>query len=66
MLGELVVYPDAQRLGIGRALLDAVQQEFRGVPVYVKALGDARHFFEACGYRRPSTEMSVLYYPNHA
>jgi GNAT superfamily N-acetyltransferase len=64
MLGELVVHPSAQRLGIGRALLHAVQQEFPGIPVYVKPLGDAKVFFQACGFRRPSIEMHVLFHPN--
>ena len=61
MLGELVVHPDAQGSGIGRALLSAVEAEFPGVPVYVKALGNAKRFFEACGYRSPSEEMTVLF-----
>lgn len=61
MLGELIVRPDAQRRGIGRSLLQRVEDVFRGVPVYVKALGDARHFFEACGYRHPPVEMTVMF-----
>jgi GNAT superfamily N-acetyltransferase len=64
MLGELVVHPDAQRSGIGRALLQAVQQEFPGIAVYVKPLGDAKLFFQACGFRRPTIEMQVLFHPN--
>ncbi|WP_133116892.1 GNAT family N-acetyltransferase [Paraburkholderia acidicola] len=64
MLGELVVHADARRLGIGRALLNMVEQEFHGVPVYVKPLGEAKHFFIACGYRQPATEMVVLYHRN--
>ena len=66
MLGELVVHPDAQRQGIGRALLTAVEKEFSGVPVYVKPLGAAKQFFLACGYRVPSTEMQVLFNRNGA
>ncbi|MDM0021626.1 GNAT family N-acetyltransferase [Variovorax saccharolyticus] len=61
MLGELVVRPTAQGSGIGRALLKAVEAEFPGVPVYVKAMGEAKRFFEACGYRRPTTEMTVMF-----
>lgn len=61
MLGELVVRPDAQGAGTGRALMSAVEAAFPGVPVYVKALGDATRFFEACGYRRPGVEMTVLF-----
>lgn len=66
MLGELVVHADAQRKGIGRALLMAVEREFVGVPVYVKPLGNAKQFFLACGYRAPSVEMQVLFNRNGA
>ncbi|HCA26719.1 MAG TPA: hypothetical protein DEP05_03605 [Betaproteobacteria bacterium] len=66
MLGELVVHPEAQRKGVGRALLTAVEKEFVGVPVYVKPIGDAKQFFLACGYRVPSVEMQVLFNRNGA
>ena len=66
MLGELVVHPLAQRKGIGRALLCAVETEFMGVPVYVKPLNEAKHFFVACGYRAPALEMQVLFKRNGA
>lgn len=66
MLGELVVHPAAQRKGIGHALLSAVENEFTGVPVYVKPLGDASHFFAACGYRTPAIEMKILFKRNGA
>jgi GNAT superfamily N-acetyltransferase len=64
MLGELVVHPSAQRKGIGHALLSAVEKEFTGIPIYVKPLGEAKHFFVACGYRAPATEMKVLFKQN--
>lgn len=56
-----VVCPTAQGCGIGRALMRVVEAEFPGVPVYVKAVGDAKKFFEACGYRRPASEMTVMF-----
>jgi GNAT superfamily N-acetyltransferase len=64
MLGELVVSLPAQGNGIGRSLLNAVEEEFRGVPIYVKPLGRAKKFFLACGYRTPSAEMCVLFKGN--
>jgi GNAT superfamily N-acetyltransferase len=66
MLGELVVHPEAQRKGIGRSLLSAVESEFPSVPIYVKPLGPAKHFFLACGYRAPAVEMQVLFKRNGA
>jgi GNAT superfamily N-acetyltransferase len=61
MLGELVVRPTVQGSGIGRALMSVVEAQFPGVPVYVKAMGEAKRFFEACGYRRPTIEMTVMF-----
>ena len=66
MLGELVVHSNAQKKGIGRALLTAVEKEFAGIPVYVKPLGNAKQFFLSCGYRVPSVEMQVLFNRNGA
>jgi GNAT superfamily N-acetyltransferase len=60
MLGELVVRPNAQRLGMGRAVIGAVEDVFPGIPVHVKALGEAKRLFEACGYRPPPSEMTVM------
>jgi len=61
MLGEVVVHPSAQGTGIGRALMLRVEREFPGIPVYVKAMGEARGFFAACGYRPPGATMTVLF-----
>ncbi|CAN5454449.1 hypothetical protein BH11PSE11_BH11PSE11_02970 [soil metagenome] len=64
MLGELVVDPSVQGKGIGRALLGAVEERYRNVPIYVKPLGKAKMFFIACGYGAPSTEVCVLFKKN--
>lgn len=42
-------------------LLRAVEEQYRGIPIYAKALGDAKHFFLARGYKVPSVEMTVLF-----
>jgi len=66
MLGELVVHPEAQSQGIGRALLLAVEHAFPGIPIYVKPLAEAKEFFLACGYKSPAREMTVLFKRNRA
>lgn len=66
MLGELVVHPDAQGHGVGRALLLAVEHAFQGIPIYVKPFVEAKEFFLACGYNSPAREMTVLFKRNAA
>lgn len=61
MLGELAVHPKAQGRGIARALLFAVERAYPGIPIYVKALGEAKEFFLSCGYRAPAADMTVLF-----
>jgi len=61
MLGELVVHPNHRRRGVASRLLNAVEEQYPGVPIYVKALGDAKHFFMARGYKVPRAEMTVLF-----
>jgi GNAT superfamily N-acetyltransferase len=61
MLGELVVHPSAQRKGIGQALLSAFEKEFPNVPVTIKALGESKHFFKACGYQIPRAEVTAMF-----
>lgn len=61
MLGELIVHPEHQRQGIAAELLARVEARFQNAPVYIKALGEARHFFVARGYKAPRTELSVLF-----
>lgn len=60
LLGSVQTRGDSG-LGIGRALMQRVKQEFPGPQGNVKALDEAKHFFEACGYRRPRVEMTVLF-----
>ncbi|WP_076592112.1 GNAT family N-acetyltransferase [Herminiimonas arsenitoxidans] len=61
MLGELVVHPAAQKQGVGKSLLATVEMRFPNVPVTVKALGNAKKFFEACGYRVPNVEVTFMF-----
>ena len=61
MLGELIVHPEHQRRRVAAELLARVEARFPGVPLYIKALGEAKHFFLACGYEVPRTEMTVLF-----
>ena len=60
-LGELVVRPEAQRLGLGTELLKRVEQRYSGIPVYVHAFADAEEFFRLSGYRVSERPMQVLF-----
>ncbi|VXC25021.1 GNAT family N-acetyltransferase [Pseudomonas sp. 9Ag] len=61
MLGELLVHPNYQRQGIAANLLARVEARFPSAPVYIKALGEAKSFFVAHGYKSPSTGLTVLF-----
>ncbi len=61
LLGELVVHATVQGRGIGRALMQQVEKTFPGVPIYVKAMGEAKHFFAACGYREPKAQVTMMF-----
>ena len=61
MLGELVVHPEHQRQGIAAELLARVEAKFPNAPVYIKALGEAKHFFVARGYKVPRTELTTMF-----
>ena len=53
MLGELVVHPAHRRHGVDAELLARVEARFPHAPVYIKALGESKHFFMARGYKSP-------------
>ena len=61
MLGELLVHPMHQRQGLASRLLSRVEAKFPEVPVYVKALGNAKHFFAAFGYKQPAVELTAMF-----
>ncbi|MEN2506761.1 GNAT family N-acetyltransferase [Stutzerimonas stutzeri] len=61
LLGELVVHPDYQRKGIATNLLARLEARFPSAPVYIKALGEAKKFFVAQGYKAPRIELTVLF-----
>lgn len=61
MLGELIVHPKHQKKGIATELISRVEARFPSAPVYIKALGEAKSFFIARGYKAPRTELTVLF-----
>ena len=61
MLGELIVHPKHQKQGIATELISRVEARFPDAPVYIKALGEAKDFFIARGYRAPKTELTTLF-----
>lgn len=61
MFGEVVVHPDFQHQGIGRAMFQEVEQRFPRAPMYVKALGHSQHFFEAIGFKSSAIPQVVLF-----
>jgi GNAT superfamily N-acetyltransferase len=61
MFGEFVVHPQFQRQGLGKAMMRAVEKEFPSAPIYVKALGAAREFYAALGFRTSSVPLTSMF-----
>lgn len=60
-IGELVVRPEAQRLGLGTELLRRVEQRYPGVPIYAHSFADLEEFFVLRGYKVAQRPMRVLF-----
>jgi predicted N-acetyltransferase YhbS len=61
MLGELIVHPQHQRVGIGKRILELIESLYPQAPVYIKALGESKLFYERIGFKTPSIEMKVMF-----
>lgn len=59
MMGELVVHPNYRKCGIGRRILEIIEQEYPDVGFYIKTFEENTPFFEHCGFTR-SSKMVVL------
>ena len=60
-IGELVVRPEAQRLGLGTELLKRVESRFPGIPLYAHPFADTEEFFIFRGYQSPERPIQTLF-----
>ena len=59
---HLIVHPDYQRQGIGRAIVSRLQRRYEGFHQHsVLADGDAVKFYEACGFERSPCPAMWIY-----
>lgn len=56
----VLVRPEAQRHGIGRALVKAVETHFQGVPMYAMPFTDLHEFFLKLGYWDKTTKARTM------
>jgi len=61
MLGELIVHPQHRRAGVGAGLVRSVETRHPNAPIYIKALGESRHFYAKLGFKTPRAEMTVMF-----
>ena len=61
LLGELIVHPQWRRQGLARSMLSALERRYPNAPIYIKALGESKHFYEAVGFKVPKAEFTVMY-----
>jgi len=64
-LAEIVVHPNWQRRGVGRAMLSKASEVCAGTAIFLETFRGQEHFFESCGFvarpqmvvmsRRPQT-----------
>lgn len=59
-VGELVVRPEFQHIGIGTALLKLVVEHYSEIPVYATPFEDTQQFFLQRGFRIPKRTMAVV------
>lgn len=58
-IGELVVHPDYQRLGVGKKLVKAVKDYYGDTSIVLETFLWNRKFFKMCGFKE--SKMLVFY-----
>ena len=61
LLGELIVHPHFRRRRVATSLIRALEHRYPHAPIYIKALGESKLFYESCGFRRPKAELTVMF-----
>ncbi len=60
-IGELVVRPEARRLGLGSELLKRVEAHYPRIPIYAQTFLDVQQFFIQRGYKTAQRPMGVVF-----
>jgi GNAT superfamily N-acetyltransferase len=58
-IGELIVHPDYQSLGVGKRLLKAVRDYYDNTSIVLETFTWNRKFFKKCGFKE--SKMLVFY-----
>ncbi len=57
-VSEILVHPDFQQIGVGRAMLDLVKKECRGTDLYVDGFRPNADFLLGAGLKQPELALS--------
>lgn len=61
MLGELLVHPQHRELGVGTGIMRLIELTYPNAPIYIKALGESKHFYARLGFKVSKSEMTVMF-----
>jgi predicted GNAT family N-acyltransferase len=61
MLGELIVHPLHRKAGVATGIMRLIEDLYPSAPIYIKALGESKKFYEQYGFKVPKAEMTVMF-----